>query len=297
MSAKNQLLELLTRYGGNPRCLASITGESSRVIAKEILEMQRNHHLTIFPAVFSEGLGLGKYLILARDCPIKYETASKLFHPIMNLFRGDMESNLFSITLFAEGETVDNVLGALRSISCSLVITSTIKQTRKFVRDPRCYDFKFHRWTCDDKLEIRPGEVLENPHEQDIMGVVQLQVNPFTDIRLINHRKHVFKIVTGFMYSLGKSDFVVQVISKEDITEEFPEVMWTAIGENIFISELHVNRKRLEVVMEKVRDRAIETIIAPKSPLYALGYSLPYEIFREGRWVYPRIEVSRAKTG
>lgn len=64
--SENQLLELLTRYGGNPRCLASITGESSRVIAKEILEMQRNHHLTIFPAVFSEGLGLGKYLILAR---------------------------------------------------------------------------------------------------------------------------------------------------------------------------------------------------------------------------------------
>ncbi|MCG3108507.1 hypothetical protein L3N51_00788 [Metallosphaera sp. J1] len=285
----------MTRYGGNPRCLASVVGESSKIIAREILEMQREHQLALFPAVFSEGLGLGKYLIVVRNCPIKYETASRLFHPIMNLFRGDMEENLFSITLFADGGIVEDIIKALNALSCSLVIATRIKQTRKFVRDPTCYDFESHRWICVDKLEIRQGEFLRNPHEQDIKGVVSLQVNPFADIRIINHRNHVFKIVTGFMYVLGKSDFVVQVISKEELTEYIPDVVWTAEGEDIFISEMHVNKQGLEAAMKKVRDRASEIIISPKSPLYALGYSLPYEIFRNGKWIYPKIEINKTR--
>ncbi|MEM0289768.1 MAG: hypothetical protein QXD10_07595 [Metallosphaera sp.] len=292
---KSTLIQMMIRFGGNPRCLAEVTGEPSTKVSRTILELQNQYNLTLFPAVYSEGLGLRKYLLTIKGAHIKYETASKLFHPIMNLFRGDIQDQLFSIILFADEKVMKEVDNVLKKISGSNFFISQIKRTRKFVRDPQCYDFESKRWKCEDREELKQGSTLDGPDENDIKGVATIQVNPFFDLRLIPHRHHVLKVITGFMYTLGNLDFIVQVISKDDLSEEFPDVLWTAEGEDIFVSEMHVDRIRLESVLKKLKNRSMEIILSTKSPLYALGYSIPYEIFRKGMWTYPKIEVTVKK--
>ncbi|QKR01085.1 hypothetical protein GWK48_08470 [Metallosphaera tengchongensis] len=255
--------------------------------------MQRSLNLRIFPAVFSEGLGLGKFFILANNQGIKYQVAMRLFHPIMNLFRGDVEEDLFSIVIFGNrhvAEEVRKVMEKLRRGNSNFVIYE-VSKTRKFSRDPSCFNPTSGKWTCEGKVEFKQGSVLPSPDEKDVNGIVTLQVNPFADVRTLSHRFHIRKIITGFMYTLGKKEFVVQLITKDDISDEAPDLIWIAEGDEVFISELHVDRKGLEEVSRKFRASSIKMIISPMSPLYALGYSIPVEIFRNRSWDYPRIEA------
>ncbi len=106
----------------------------------------------------------------------------------MNLFRGDIEENMFSIILFGNKEVVEDlhqVIDRLKQNGTSVLI-SEIRRTREFVRDPQCYDFTTGKWTCYTKIELRQGSSLSRPDNEDVHEILTLQLNPFFDIRLLS---------------------------------------------------------------------------------------------------------------
>ncbi|MCY0884059.1 MAG: hypothetical protein OWQ50_09950 [Acidianus infernus] len=53
--------------------------------------------------------------------------------------------------------------------------------------------------------------------------------------------------------------------------------------------EIHINSKELGKIVKKIKDHSNEIFIVPKTPSYAEGYSIPYEIFKEKKWKFPKI--------
>ncbi|EHP70769.1 hypothetical protein MetMK1DRAFT_00012720 [Metallosphaera yellowstonensis MK1] len=286
------LIEALAKCGPNPNSLSDFLGRPSLEIKREVSQLVTRDGLTVFPAVYSEGLGLRKVFLMLENAKISYDVAKGFLHPIMSIFRGDLEEKLFSVIAFADRTLEQEIRRLSEVLEPTFSLVGEIPETRKFIRDPHCYDFGRHRWLCEDKVEMKPGAKLSSPDQEDVWAVTQIQANPSLNMKVIPHRWHVRKVVIGFMYVLGKTSLVVQALTKEDMSYDVPEIIWTARVQDFYLSEMHVDKEGLEKVMEKIRPVSVKIIVSPKSPRFALGYTIPYEVFRNGSWSYPKIKIT-----
>lgn len=286
------IINAIVKRGLNAYALANALECSTLKIKRSLNTLFKNYSLSVFVALESENLGLGKVALICRDSKLKIETEKNLFIPLLNLFRADFEENKFiSVIYYTDKESLEAISNAVNFLQKRKLVNCELRKvlgTKKFYRKVECYDFLRKSWICEDKDEIKSKCSTMTPDEKDIKLITMLQVNPSIPYYLHPHYRHVKKIISGFFYTLGEKDFVIDIVSKEDVSDLDANIIWIARIEDKFISELHVSHSELQKVIEKLRDYG-EIFLAPKTPQYAIGYSIPFEIFREKKWAFPKI--------
>lgn len=286
------IINAIVKRGANLHVLARALGESTSKIKSVLSLLVQKYSLAVFPAIEAKNLGLNKVALVCKDSKLKLETEKKLFVPVLNLFRADFEENKFiNILYYTDNSALEAIHNGVKFLKKRKLVNCEVKEiseVTKYYRDIECYDFSKSSWICEDKNKIITNKIQIAPDEGDVNLITALQLNPSIPYHFHPHYIHVKKVLDGFMYTLGKNDFIIDVISKYDTSNVHPNIIWTAKAEDVFISEIHVNYSELEQTIQKVR-RYGEVILAPMSPDYAEGYSIPFEIFRQKKWTFPKI--------
>ncbi len=293
MHSTNILLQKALKVGGNPYALSKLTTFSITQIKNTFSQLISKYNFSLFPLVISENLGLGKAILVCEDAKIGIENRKKLFFPLTNIFRHDVEKNKFIIILYTNETNLAEINNAIEKlnakdyINCKLFL---VKDIFRFTRDPSCFDFEKNEWICEDKITITNKHFKVNPDAEDINLITAIQRNPYLNYIRNIHWRHIKSIINAYIYTLGKSNFILDVFSKEDISDEFPNTIWTLKTDEMYISEIYCYNE-LEKTVEKVKKYSSDFLIVPKTFGYAEGYSIPYEIFKKKAWEFPKIIV------
>jgi len=289
----NILLQKALKVGGNPYALSKLTAFTVSQVKNTINYLISKYDFALFTLVISENLGLRKVILICNDSKINMENRKSLFFPLTNVFRHDVEKNEFILILYVNeislGE-LNNAIEKLNSkgyVNCKLL---PVKNVFRFTRDPLCFDFEKGKWICEDKINIINKYFKVNPDAEDINLITAIQSNPYLNYIRNIHWRHIKSVINAFIYTLGKSNFILDVFSKEDISDKFPNTIWTLKTDEMFITEIYCYNE-LEKTIEKVKKYSSDFLIVPKTLGYAEGYSIPYEIFKKKEWEFPKIVI------
>ncbi|AWR96553.1 hypothetical protein DFR86_02640 [Acidianus sulfidivorans JP7] len=290
------VIAAITKRGTNVNAIANFLKEPSSKVKEILKTLFRKYSLSIFTVINSEGLGLNKIALICKDSNIKIENEKKLFIPLLNLFRSDFEENKFiNILYYTDKLSLNSIYNAVEFLKSKNIVNCEIKEiteVRRYYRDIECFDFKTKKWLCTDKIEIKHKFDSITPDHEDIKLITMTQVNPSIPYYYHPHYNHVKKVLEGFSYILGKKDFIIDVMSDQDISDKLADILWVAkTRDEYYISELHVNYNDLENTMNVIKKFNSEIILAPHSPYYAEGFTIPFEIFREKKWEFPKILI------
>jgi len=289
----NILLQKALKVGGNPYALSKLTTFTVTQIKNTFNYLIVKYDFALFPLVISENLGLRKAVLICKDTKINMENRKNLFFPLVNVFRHDIEKNEFILTLYVNKTSLNEVSSAIEKlnakgyVNCKLIL---VKNVFRFTRDPLCFDFEKGKWICEDKIVIINKYFKVNPDADDINLITSIQRNPYLNYIRNIHWRHIKSVINAFIYTLGRSNFILDVFSKEDISDKFPNTIWTLKTDEMFISEIYCYDE-LEKIIEKVKKYSSDFLIVPKTPGYAEGYSIPYEIFKKKTWEFPKIVI------
>ncbi len=294
MHEANLLLQKALKVGGNPYILSKFTSFSVSQVKNILKYLISEYDFRLFSLVLSENLGLRKAILICEDTKINMENRKKLFFPLVNVYRHDLEKDKFILVLYINKDSLTEINNAIEKlknkgyVNCKLFL---IKDVLRYVRDPLCFDFEKGKWICEDKITIiNKKHFRVNPDVSDINLITSLQTNPYLNYTRNIHWRHIKSIVNNFIYTLGKSNFILDVFSKENIADKFPNIIWTLSTDEMFISEIYCYEE-LEKTVEKVKKYSSDFLIVPKTPGYAEGYSIPYEIFKKKTWEFPKIII------
>lgn len=285
------IISAITKVGGNPHAIAKITGISIINVIKSINILKYKYHLALFTGLLAENLQLQKILLLCKNSKIKLSTSKKLFFPLVNLFRADLEENKFMLVIYANKDTLNSIQTAVKKLRDENIVECEIfeiSETKRYYRDIYCFNFDQNMWTCDRLLQFNKRGKMVKPDEEDINLIVKLQANPYIPYYLSPHYSHIKHVIQGFLYTLGTNDTILDVIADKEIIFH-PNTLWSAKIGNKYLMEIHINSKELGKIVQKIKDHSNEIFIVPKTPSYAEGYSIPYEIFKEKKWEFPKI--------
>lgn len=287
-----EIISTIVKKGPNAYALARTINQPGIKIMKALRMLFKNYLLTVFPALDTRNLGLNKLAVICNNSKLKIETEKRLFVPLINIFRADFEDKKFLSILYYPDDkalkAISNVLDTLKNRAIVECCLKKVLETRKYYRNPDCYDFSTKSWKCNEKFEIKRNNSCIVPDEADIKLITALQVNPSIPYYFHPHYVHIKKVLDGFLYTLGEKNFVIDVISRDDISDVDPNIIWVVKADDLYISELHVSNMELESTIKRLKPYG-EIILSPKTPLYAEGYSIPFEIFREKQWSFPKI--------
>lgn len=284
--------------GSDPLKIAAVGDISLRETLYGIYELKRKYGLIIYPVLFSEDLGLGKSVIFCRESSISYSTAKKLLGPSLNLFRGDLEERSFIIVSFyypGFDQQVANLLQYLRDNGVAECEVIRIRRTYKPVWSPDCFDFRKREWVCNkiEKLFNRAALLKKDLRidNVDVNSIVDIQVRQnFRILRPRLHANHIRHFILGYAFSLRGLSYIVDLFADRPLLQ--PGLMWyTELDDGKFLSEIHVSETRIDEIIKRVRSLGQDFITSISTPEYAEGFSIPYELFRGGKWDFPKIQV------
>ncbi|BDC18336.1 hypothetical protein [Acidianus sp. HS-5] len=283
-------IKAITKVGGNTHAIARITRMPIVDVTKSIEVLKQKYNLAIFAGIMGENLKLQKILLICKNSKLKLSTSKKLFFPIENLFRADLEENKFMLVVYSNQNTLNSIKDAVKKLRDENIVECEIFEitvTKRYYRDISCFDFNKNTWICDKLIQLNKKGKEIRPDEEDINLVVKLQVNPSIPYYLSPHYIHVKHVIQGFMYTLGNNDIILDIITDKEIVH--PNTLWTAKISNGYLMEIHTNYKNLDEILQKIKDNSKEIFIVPKAPSYAEGYTIPYEIFKSKKWEFPKI--------
>ncbi|EZQ02125.1 hypothetical protein CM19_11455 [Candidatus Acidianus copahuensis] len=293
MDYKNLLLAIM-KVGPNSYAISRYLGEPSTIIKSMLNNLQNFLGLRVYPNISAESLGLKKIIIFCKNSKLKIDTEKNLFVPLLNLYRADIEKKQFISVIFANENSISDIESAIKKINeagvaeCEVML---INRTVKYVRNPECFDFESGSWSCNSMYEFPNSTRQLNADKADIDLIVSLQVNPCYPYFFNPHWTHIKPAVTNFIYTLSKKDLILDVISKTDIARYIPQVVWKAEAKGLYITEIHMAGAETEKILDAVREKAEDMILAPMNISYAEGRSLPYEIFKGKTWKFPSIQI------
>ncbi len=284
------IIRTVTKVGGNYHAIARSTGIPIIDIIKSMKILKCKYNLSIFASIMGENLKLQKILLLCKNSRLKLSTSKKLFFPIVNLFRADLEENKFMLVVYSNKNTLNSIKDAVEKLRDENIVECEIfeiTETKRYYRDISCFDFRESKWICDKIIQLSKKGKEIIPDEEDINLIVKLQVNPYIPYYLSSHYIHVRHVLQGFMYTLGNNDMILDIITNKELIH--PNTLWTAKIGNNYLIEIHINSNELDKALQKIKDCSKEIFIVPKTPSYAEGYSIPYEIFKKKNWEFPKI--------
>ncbi|ARM75032.1 hypothetical protein [Acidianus manzaensis] len=289
------IINAIIARGTNLNALANLLSQPSSKIRQMLKILFEKYSLSVFTTFNSESFGLKKIALICNNSKLQIETEKKLFIPLLNLFRSDFEENKFiNILYYTDYSSLQSIYRAVETLKSNDLVNCEIQEIKnvvKYNRDINCFNFETNKWICENKIQVKSKFYQITPDEDDIKLTTMLQVNPSIPYFYHPHYNHIKKVLEGFMYTLGNKDFIIDAISESDISDYFSDVIWSVEAQDKYILELHVNYDDLEKTINKLKQYKVDFILAPRSPYYAEGYTIPFEIFKEKQWKFPKILI------
>jgi len=292
----SDLIKYIRLVGLNPHIISSLSRVPVNDVYYSILSLFYEHQMTVFPIINSEKLGLWKGVIWCEKSTIPYEKAKQITGPLANLFRGDIEDDSFMLVFYTSYEVFDEMKQTYEKVFDKLNMNCSINlsvQSFRFINDENCYDFENKEWVCNRKqvyISI-PSKELLKLDKYDVNLLTDIQVNPAIPYWRNYHYKHIKEVLHGFMYTLGKTNYILDVKSKRIVND--PSLLTIVQLDNgYYIAEYHADKKSLERVISSVNKiKDVEIIISIKDLAFAHGFSIPYEVFKDNKWKIPKIKI------
>ncbi|BCU69261.1 hypothetical protein [Stygiolobus caldivivus] len=288
----SELIKFIKLVGLNPHLISKLLKEPLNNVYSLLLSLFHEYQISVFPILNTEKLGLWKAVIWCEKSVITYSKAKKLAGPLANIFRGDIEDNSFLLifytnpTVFEEAKTNYEEIFKKLNMDCSV---NLVLQSFRFINDENCYNFDVRKWICNRKdvyISV-PSRKFINLDKKDVDLLTSIQVNPSIPYWRNLHYKHIKATLHGFMYTLGKTNYIIDIKSRKIVDN--PYLVWSAQLDNgEYLAEYHTDKENLKNILDK---NTGEIILAVKDLNYAHGFSIPFEIFKDNKWKIPKIKI------
>ena len=289
----NELLKFIRLVGLNPHLISILSNQPVNEVYTVILDLIHEHQIYVAPIINTEKLGLYKAVIWCKKSTIPYDKAKKLAGPLVNIFRGDIEDQMFMLVFYTNLQIFEEVkktyeeLFKKLNMDCSVNLSLHIM---RFINDENCYDFDNKEWICNRKFTqiSAPPRKFTPLDKEDVNLITSIQVNPAIPYWRNPHYKHIKGLLDGFIYTLGKINYIVDIKSRK-IYNHYSLISAIQLDNGEYITEYHTDKKGLDQILNDNKDE--EIIVAVKDLAFAHGFSIPYEVFKDNKWKLPKIKI------
>jgi hypothetical protein len=298
LQIESEIVKFARTFGLNPHILSLNLNLPINRIMKIVNEIILKYNLFLFPIIHSSEFGLNKAIIWCEKSLVKYENAKKLIGPLGNIFRGDIEDRKFMLIFYVNTDYFEIYKTKLQDVFSKLNMPCDIHfitEIDRFINKETCYDFSQNKWICNEKIvkkeKIPRKNTLFSLDKGDVDLITNLQINPQIPYWKSIHYRHIKRVLKGFVYTLGNTNYIINIRYNEPAQIIDNPYLLSAIrldnGE--VIAEYHMDLNGLKELKGKLKNHRV--IISVRDLHFAHGFSLPYEVFKDNKWVLPKIEI------